>query len=143
MKCCNIEKPWNKNLKNVSKKTILKEWKTSTTITIFKKRVKIDPDTYTADTLLNMSLKAYTEVLDLNSCIAINKEQQRFMKRKNRHTIDAIYIIRQIIKNLSIRLALVRSGKLYTIPKTRIKTGSEISKSVYIAQQFNNEWNNR
>ena len=70
-------------------------WKESTTIPIFKKGTKTDPKNYRGITLLSAVLKLMTKILaEVIAETGINEEQQGF--RKNRSTIDAIFILRQI-----------------------------------------------
>lgn len=74
------------------------EWKDSITVPIFKKGDKKTPDNYRGITLLNTTLKCLTSIINnkLQKHIATAEEQQGF--RKNRSTVDAIFILRQIIE---------------------------------------------
>lgn len=78
--------------------SIPKEWKTSITIPIHKKGEKKDPKNYRGICLLSTVLKLLTKILsqNLTEQININEEQQGF--RRNRSTVDAIFILRQIIE---------------------------------------------
>ena len=74
------------------------EWKSSITIPIYKKGEKKDPRNYRGISLLNTAMKLLTKIITqhLSSTVSINEEQQGF--RQNRSTIDAIFILRQIIE---------------------------------------------
>lgn len=80
----------------INSKKIPKKWKKSNTIPMFKKGKKTSPDNYRGITLLNSILKTFTKLIleELCKSIQIREEQQGF--RKNRSTIDAIFIVRQI-----------------------------------------------
>lgn len=82
----------------ISKQKIPAEWKNSTTIPIFKKGQKTVPENYRGITLLDSTLKAFTKTIlqEISKTIQIRDEQQGF--RKNRSTIDAIFIVRQIVE---------------------------------------------
>jgi len=76
--------------------TIPKAWKQSIIIPMFKKGSKTNLDNYRGITLLNTGLKLFTKDIlrRLLQHIQPREEQQGF--RKNRSTIDAIFIVRQI-----------------------------------------------
>ena len=80
---------------------IHKSWKESLIIPIFKKGNKADLNNYRGITLLNTILKLFTKIIlnKLPYYIKPREEQQGF--RKNSSTTDAIFIIRQIVKNQS------------------------------------------
>ena len=77
---------------------VSQEWKSSITIPIYKKEEKKDSRNYRGISLLNTSMKLLTKIITqhLSSTVSINKEKQGF--RLNRSTIDAIFILRQIIE---------------------------------------------
>lgn len=74
------------------------EWKKSITIPVFKKGDKRNPENYRGITLLNSTMKLFTKILTdiIQKYTNTSEEQQGF--RKNRSTLDAIYIIRQLIE---------------------------------------------
>lgn len=76
--------------------TISEDWRNSITVPLFKKGDTSNPENYRGITLLNSSMKLFTHILgrDLISEMELSEEQQGF--RKNRSTIDAIFIVRQI-----------------------------------------------
>ena len=76
--------------------TIPKAWKQSTTIPLFKKGSKTNPDNYRQITLLNTTLKLLTKVTlsKLLQYTQPREEQQGFWR--NQSTTDAIFIVRQI-----------------------------------------------
>jgi hypothetical protein len=75
---------------------IPEEWRTSITVPIFKKGQKSDPCNYRGISLLNTTLKLFTNILrlKLERQIENRDEQQGF--RRNRSTTDAIFMLRQV-----------------------------------------------
>lgn len=73
-----------------------KEWKQSITIPLFKKGDRKEPSNYRGITLLSCVLKLLTNIIGtaMSHTIPLSEEQQGF--RKNRSTVDAIFIFRQI-----------------------------------------------
>ena len=74
------------------------ERKFSITIPIYKKGEKKYPRNYRGISLLNIAMKLIPKIITqhISSTVSINKEQQGF--RQNRSTIDAIFLLRQIIE---------------------------------------------
>lgn len=74
------------------------EWKTSLSIPIYKKGRKKDPDNYRYITLLNSTHKLFTKILadKISNQISISEHQQGL--RRNRSTVDAIFILWQTIE---------------------------------------------
>lgn len=79
-------------------KTIPGEWKKTITISVFKKGNKKPPENYRGITLLNIPTKLFTKILEtmLIEHVTVSEKQQGF--RKSRSTIDAIFIVRQIVE---------------------------------------------
>jgi len=84
--------------KILEEKVVPNSWTTSITVPIYKKGDKTDPKNYRGITLLNSLTKLFTSILKgkIESLIPIREEQQGF--RKNRSTLDAIFIVRQIVE---------------------------------------------
>lgn len=82
----------------LTKGAVPKEWKSSITVPIFKKGDKKNPGNYRGITLLNTSMKLFTNTLKsiISNNIQLSEEQQGF--RNNRSTTDAIFILRQIVE---------------------------------------------
>lgn len=77
---------------------IPEDWKHTITIPLHKKGSRKDPNNYRGISLINSVAKLFTKIISTkittNACI--NEEQQGF--RANRSTIDAIFILRQIVE---------------------------------------------
>ena len=74
-----------------------KEWKTSITVTNFKRGDGKMPSNYRGITLLSAALKVLTKIIifKLEPFTRVSEEQGF---RKNRSTIDALFILRQLIE---------------------------------------------
>lgn len=77
---------------------IPKEWKSSISVPIHKKGEKRDPNNYRNITLLCSILKLFTKIIvnRIRYKVTTSEEQQGF--RANRSTVDAIFIVRQLIE---------------------------------------------
>ena len=80
------------------KHVIPNDWKASVTIPVFTKGSKSDLENYRGITLMNSTTKLFTKLIlnQLLKHISPREEQQGF--RKNRSTMDAIFIVRQIVE---------------------------------------------
>ena len=92
--CAELALLFNKILENGE---VPESWKHSFTIPIFKKGDRKVCDNYRGITLLSAALKLFTKILsEAIADTGIEEEQQGF--RRNRSTIDAIFIVRQIVE---------------------------------------------
>lgn len=84
--------------KIISTQKVPDDWKNSITIPIYKNGNKHDPDNYRMICLLNSISKLLTKIITkkIMNKIKISEEQQGF--RPNRSTIDAVFILRQMIE---------------------------------------------